>query len=146
MTDRSGRNEPISGGTGSFGNAIVPIVLKAGHVVTVYSRDEQKQEQMRGSKEAAPAGGPSSLHYASSVQATACFRFLRQPSKPNALRPVAKSGRAAGSGVALGARAKTPAAPPLSQTTATANGQCGTARNRSPTACPARARGMADRR
>jgi hypothetical protein len=33
-------------------------------------------------------------------QATACaFRFLRQPSRPNAPRPVAKSGRAAGMGV-----------------------------------------------
>jgi hypothetical protein len=29
----------------------------------------------------------------------AAFRFLRQPSKPNAPRPEAKSGRAAGSGV-----------------------------------------------
>ena len=29
----------------------------------------------------------------------AAFRFLRQPSRPNAPRPVAKSGRAAGSGV-----------------------------------------------
>ena len=34
------------------------------------------------------------IHYA-----TIAFRFLRQPSKPNAPRPVAKSGRAAGSGV-----------------------------------------------
>ena len=34
-------------------------------------------------------------------QAT-CFRFLRQPSRPNALRPPAKSGSAAGSGVSLG--------------------------------------------
>ena len=31
----------------------------------------------------------------------ACFRFLRQPSRPNAPRPVAKSGSVAGSGVAL---------------------------------------------
>jgi hypothetical protein len=38
--------------------------------------------------------------------ASACFRFLRQPAKPNALTPVAKSGRAAGSGVALGGEGK----------------------------------------
>jgi hypothetical protein len=31
--------------------------------------------------------------------AAAAFRFLRQPSRPNAPRSVAKSGRAAGSGV-----------------------------------------------
>jgi hypothetical protein len=36
------------------------------------------------------------------VQATACaFRFLRQPSRPIAPRPVANSGRAAGTGVWL---------------------------------------------
>jgi hypothetical protein len=34
------------------------------------------------------------------VVAAALFRFLRQPSRPNAPRPVTKSGRAAGSGVA----------------------------------------------
>jgi len=32
----------------------------------------------------------------------ATFRFLRQPSRPNAPRPVAKSGRAVGSGVVTG--------------------------------------------
>jgi hypothetical protein len=32
----------------------------------------------------------------------AFFRFLLQPKKPNAPRPVAKSGRAAGTGVAEG--------------------------------------------
>ena len=31
-----------------------------------------------------------------------CFRFLRQPSRPNAPRPVAKSGNVAGSGTATG--------------------------------------------
>src|SRR5690349_7094501 len=37
--------------------------------------------------------------------ATACaFRFLRQPSRPNPPRPVAKSGSAAGSGVSTGAK------------------------------------------
>jgi UDP-N-acetylglucosamine 4,6-dehydratase len=39
--------ELISGGTGSFGNAIVPLLLTQGHTVIVYSRDEQKQEEMR---------------------------------------------------------------------------------------------------
>src|ERR1019366_9996834 len=33
-------------------------------------------------------------------QAASAFRFLRQPSRPNAPRPEAKSGRAAGRGVA----------------------------------------------
>jgi hypothetical protein len=37
--------------------------------------------------------------------ATACaFRFLRQPNRPIAPRPVAKSGSAAGSGVAVGVK------------------------------------------
>ena len=40
--------------------------------------------------------------------AAAFFRFLRQPSRPNAPRPEAKSGRAAGSGVAPGAGAPLP--------------------------------------
>ena len=41
--------------------------------------------------------------HARSFQAAiaAPFRFLRQPSRPNAPRPVAKRGRAAGSGVKL---------------------------------------------
>jgi hypothetical protein len=34
------------------------------------------------------------------------FRFLRQPNRPNAPRPAAKSGNAAGSGVATGANSK----------------------------------------
>jgi len=34
------------------------------------------------------------------AKAAALFRFLRQPSRPSALSPVAKSGRAAGRGVA----------------------------------------------
>jgi hypothetical protein len=34
------------------------------------------------------------------ASAEAFFRFLRQPNRPNAPRPLAKSGRAAGSGVA----------------------------------------------
>jgi hypothetical protein len=38
-----------------------------------------------------------------SADAAAAFRFLRQPNKPNAPRPVAKSGKAAGSGVGGGA-------------------------------------------
>ena len=40
--------------------------------------------------------------------AAAFFRFLRQPNKPNALRPVAKSGRAAGTGVAVTGPLPTP--------------------------------------
>ena len=34
------------------------------------------------------------------IDQAACLRFLRQPSRPNAPRPVANSGSAAGSGVA----------------------------------------------
>ena len=37
--------------------------------------------------------------FGQAASAVAAFFFLRQPSKPNAPRPVAKSGRAAGSGV-----------------------------------------------
>src|SRR5262249_56748354 len=35
------------------------------------------------------------------IDQAAAFRFLRQPSRPNAPRPVAKSGKAVGSGTAL---------------------------------------------
>ena len=43
-----------------------------------------------------------SYFYQAAGAAAAFFRFLRQPSRPNAPRPVAKSGSAAGSGVASG--------------------------------------------
>jgi UDP-N-acetylglucosamine 4,6-dehydratase/5-epimerase len=36
----------ITGGTGTFGNAAAKEFLDEGHTVTIYSRDEQKQEQM----------------------------------------------------------------------------------------------------
>jgi len=53
--------------------------------------------------ERSPLGGASNLFAALFVQAPAfAFRFLRQPSRPNAPRPVAKSGSAAGIGVAVG--------------------------------------------
>jgi uncharacterized protein YbjT (DUF2867 family) len=29
----------ITGGTGSFGNAVAPVLLGVGHTVTIYSRD-----------------------------------------------------------------------------------------------------------
>jgi UDP-N-acetylglucosamine 4,6-dehydratase/5-epimerase len=37
----------ITGGTGTFGYAAAEALLKAGHTVTIFSRDECKQEQMR---------------------------------------------------------------------------------------------------
>ena len=36
----------------------------------------ERSEHGAAKRKAAPAGGPSSLHYVSSVQATACFRLL----------------------------------------------------------------------
>ena len=54
-------------------------------------------------KKAAIADGPSNLFAALFVQAACAFRFLRQPSRPSAPRPVAKNGRAAGRGVGTAA-------------------------------------------
>jgi len=48
-----------------------------------------------------PEGFPATSPQTKLDQAI-CFRFLRQPSSPNAPSPVAKSGRAAGSGVVAG--------------------------------------------
>lgn len=43
-----GKSVLVTGGTGSFGHAVVPIALAGGAVrVTVYSRDEVKQAEMR---------------------------------------------------------------------------------------------------
>jgi hypothetical protein len=52
--------------------------------------------KQKGRLSAAPCNACAALF----VQAAACaFRFLRQPSRPKPPRPVAKSGRAAGSEV-----------------------------------------------
>lgn len=37
----------ITGGTGTFGHAVAPLLLSRGDVVTIFSRDEQKQEAMQ---------------------------------------------------------------------------------------------------
>jgi len=50
-------------------------------------------------KEKPPDDGRSEIGDQVAASAAASFRFLRQPNKPNAPRPVAKSGSAAGSGV-----------------------------------------------
>ena len=70
------------------------------------SRDGHRAES-ESAKEAEAAAQaasqrPFQILLALFVQATACaFRFLRQPSRPIAPRPVAKSGRAAGTGVPI---------------------------------------------
>ena len=51
-----------------------------------------------GVKQKTPSFARGSVGHVQIDQA-ACFRFLRQPSRPNAPKPVAKSGSAAGSGV-----------------------------------------------
>jgi hypothetical protein len=62
---------------------------------------DQTHRNMIGTKERPPRGGQSLIGHTPNGQAAAwAFRFLRQPSRPNAPRPVAKSGRAAGNGVA----------------------------------------------
>ena len=54
----------------------------------------QKDRQLRRSLR-------NSIRCLDQAAGAAAFRFLRQPSRPNAPRPVAKSGRAAGSGVGV---------------------------------------------
>jgi len=48
-----------------------------------------------------PLRNPIRCFDQAAARAAEFFRFLRQPSRPNAPRPVAKRGRAAGSGVAV---------------------------------------------
>jgi hypothetical protein len=59
-----------------------------------WSFDDLRAQKERPPRAAVSLRNPISLF----CQADA-FRFLRQPNKPNAPRPLAKSGRAAGSGV-----------------------------------------------
>ncbi len=49
-----------------------------------------------------PSFSPEGFPATNQIAQTYCFRFLRQPSRPNAPRPDANSGRAAGTGVADG--------------------------------------------
>ncbi len=57
----------------------------------------QKDRQLRRSPRKPVSGG-----FFDQAASAAAFRFLRQPSRPIAPRPVAKSGSAAGNGVADG--------------------------------------------
>lgn len=48
MKELSGKTIPVTGGTGSFGKAVVTRLLKTDvKEIRVFSRDELKQEQMR---------------------------------------------------------------------------------------------------
>jgi hypothetical protein len=67
------------------------------------SEDVRVQRRARARTNNCPARWQADFRfrtYAATCAAVAAFRFLRQPSSPNAPRPVAKSGRAAGNGVA----------------------------------------------
>jgi hypothetical protein len=63
-------------------------------------RQSQRQRPLTATRKAASRRPSMFWSMLCFVQATVCaFRFLRHPSRPNTPRPVAKSGRAAGSGV-----------------------------------------------
>ena len=61
MADQAGRNQfagktlLITGGTGTFGNAVVDMGSKAGFSeIRIFSRDEKKQDDMRNRLKSAP--------------------------------------------------------------------------------------------
>ena len=49
QADSGGKTLLITGGTGTFGNAVVDMAAKAGFgEIRIFSRDEKKQDDMRG--------------------------------------------------------------------------------------------------
>ena len=92
----AGRTAIVTGANGGLGEVTARELARVGAHVILAVRDPGKGEAA-GRR---PLRNP--IRCFDQVLATAAaFRFLRQPSRPNAPRPLAKSGSAAGTGVSI---------------------------------------------
>jgi hypothetical protein len=94
---RDGRNTSMSAACGTFGNARrATMPLRLSFLMKRWRHSYFGSGTKRKTASRRSLRNPIKCF---DQAASAAFRFLRQPSRPKAPRPVAKSGRAAGSGV-----------------------------------------------